>query len=321
MGKLRHITMLSVVLIVAASTASAQKYPVKPMRLISPFAPGGGTDILARGIATPIAESFGQPVVVDNRPGAGGTTGAELVARSAPDGYTLVIVSSSYATSSAYTTPSYDPIDGIQPIILFGTTGLVMSVHPSVPVKSVRELIDYAKANPTKLNYASVGPGSIVHFTHELFKIETGTNLVHVPYKGGGPALLATVAGEVQMTAISIVPSLPHVKAGRIRPIAVSTPTRLALLPDIPPIRDTVPGVEAIHWYGMWGPKGMPKAIVERWNKEIARILQADEMKARMKAEGLDLAAGPPQEFGDVLRRDIQKWRRVMREAKIKREG
>lgn len=310
-----------VVLSAVASNGWAQKYPVKPMRLISPFAPGGGTDILGRGLATPISEAFGQPVVVDNRPGAGGMTGAELVARAAPDGYTLIMVSSSYATTSAYGTPPYDPIDGIQPIILLGTTGLVMSVHPSVPVKSVKELIDYAKANPKKLNYSSVGTGSIVHFTHELFKLKTGTNLVHVPYKGGGPALLAVVAGEVQMTAISIVPLLPHAKAGRLRPIAVSTPARLSLLPDVPTIGETVPGVEAIHWYGMWGPKGMPKAIVERWNREVARILQTEEMKSRMKAEGLDVAGGPPQEFGELIRRDVEKWRRVMGEATIKREG
>jgi len=323
--------LLAAVLIssVAASTAlaqtrptsSRQAYPVKPMRLISPFAPGGGTDILARGIATPISEVFGQPVVVDNRPGAGGVTGAELVARSAPDGYTICVVSSSYAVTSAYSNISFDPIDGIQPIILLGTTGLVMSVHPSIPVKTVKELIDYAKTNPSKLNYASVGTGSVVHLGMELFKLETGTNFVHVPYKGGGPALLAVVAGEVQLTMISIVPSLPHQKAGRLRALAISTPKRSSLLPDVPAIRETVPGVEIIHWYGMWGPKGMPKAIVERWNKEVARLLHTDEMKARTKAEGMDPAGGPPQEFGDVIRRDVEKWRRVISEGKIKREG
>jgi tripartite-type tricarboxylate transporter receptor subunit TctC len=306
---------------VTADASAQQKYPVKPMRLISPFAPGGGTDILARGLATPISEAFGQPVVVDNRPGAGGVTGAELVARSAPDGYTICVVSSSYAVTSAYSNISFDPIDGIQPIVLLGTTGLVMSVHPSIPVKNVRELIDHAKSSPGKLNYSSVGPGSVVHLGLELFKLETGTNFIHVPYKGGGPALLAVVAGEVQLTMISIVPSLPHAKAGKIRPLAISTPKRSALLPDVPSISETVPKVEIIHWYGMWGPKGMPKAIVERWNKEVARLLHTDDMKARTKAEGMDPAGGPPQEFGDVIRRDVTKWRRVISEGKIKREG
>ena len=303
------------------SASSGQAYPVKPMRLISPFVPGGGTDILARAIATPVSESFGQPVVVDNRPGAGGVTGAELVARSAPDGYTICVVSSSYAATAAYTNLSFDPIKGIEPIILLGTTGLVMSVHPSIPVKSVRELIDHAKTNPGKLNYSSVGTGSVVHLGIELFKLETGSNFVHVPYKGGAPAILAVVAGEVQLTMISIVPLLPHAKAGRLRPLGISTPKRSSLLPDVPTIAETVPRVEITHWYGMWGPKGMPKPIVERWNKEVARILHTDDMKARTKSEGMDTAGGPPQEFGERLRLDVEKWRRVIGEGKIKREG
>src|SRR5262245_3542868 len=173
----------------APSHAFAQHYPTKPIRLISPFAPGGGTDILARSIAVPVSEALGQPVVVDNRPGAGGTTGAELVARSAPDGYTIIIVASTYATTSAYGKPSYDPVNGIQPIILIGTTGLVMTVHPAVPARNVKELIDHARAYPGKLSYASVGAGSIPHLAQELFKLETKTSMVHVPYKGAGPGL------------------------------------------------------------------------------------------------------------------------------------
>src|SRR5262249_41499991 len=161
----------------------------------------------------PVSESLGQQVIVDNRPGAGGATGAELVAHAAPDGYTFCIVSSSYAATGAYGNPTYDPVDGIQPIMLIGTTGLVMSVHPSVPAKSVKEFIAYARANPGKLNSSSVGTGSVVHLGLEMFKLDTGTNIIHVPYKGGGPALTAVVAGEVQMTAVSLVPSMPHIKA------------------------------------------------------------------------------------------------------------
>ena len=311
----------AVVLCAAAPDAGAQKYPVRPIRLISPFAPGGGTDILARSIAVPVAESFGQPVVVDNRPGAGGITGADLVARSAPDGYTIILVASTYATTSAYGNPSYDPINGIQPIILIGTTGLVMTVHPSVPVKSVKELIDYARTYPGKLSYASVGTGSIPHLALELFNLETRTSMVHVPYKGAGPGLIALVGGEVQLTAISMVPILPHVKAGRLRALAISHPKRSSVMPDLPTISETVPGFEVIHWYGMWGPKGMPGAIVTRWNREVARILSTDEMKARTKSEGLEIAAGPPEEFAAVIRRDVEKWRRLIKEAKISREG
>jgi len=318
--------MRTALFIAAAFVASlsaegwAQKYPTKPMRMISAFPPGGGTDILARAIATPVTESFGQPVVVDNRPGAGGTTGSELVARAAPDGYTIIIVASTYAATSAYSQPSYDPINGIQPIILIGTTGLVMTVHPSLPVKSVRELIDHAKANPGKLNYASVGAGSVPHFAQELFRLETGINIVHVPYKGAGPALIALVGAEVQITTISMVAILPHIKAGRLRALAITTPTRASLLPDVPSVSETVPGFEVIHWYGIWGPKGMPKPIVARWNQEVAKVLRTDQMKNRARAEGLESAGGPPEEFGDLIRRDVEKWRKVVKAAKIKRE-
>jgi tripartite-type tricarboxylate transporter receptor subunit TctC len=301
--------------------AAAQSYPAKPIRFIAPFAPGGGTDILARAIATPLAESLGQPIVVDNRPGAGGMTGAELVARAAPDGYTVIIVASTYASTSAYGRPSYDPVEGIEPIILIGTTGLVLTVHPSVPVRNVKELVDFAKANPGKLNYASVGAGSVPHFAQELLKLETGTNIVHVPYKGAGPALVSLVAGEVQMTTISMVPILSHIKAGRLRALAFTHRNRAAAMPELPTIAETLPGFEVIHWYGIWGPKGMPRDIVTRWNAEIARILHTDEMRSRARAEGLEIAGGPPQELADLLKRDVDKWRRVMKEAKIQREG
>ena len=298
----------------------AQQYPTKPIRMISAFAPGGGTDILARAIATPVSESFGQPVIVDNRPGAGGATGSELVARATPDGYTLIIVASTYATTSAYSPPSFDPINGIQPIILLGTTGLVMTVHPSLPAKSVKELVDYAKANPRKLNYASVGSGSVPHFAQELFRLQTGINIVHVPYKGAGPALIALVGGEVQFTTLSMVAVIPHIKAGRLRAIAITTPIRSSVLPDLPVVSETLPGFEVVHWYGIWGPKGMPKTIVARWNQEVAKLLRTDEMKNRTRAEGLETAGGPPEEFGDLIRRDIEKWRKVVSAAKIKRE-
>jgi tripartite-type tricarboxylate transporter receptor subunit TctC len=306
---------------VVALDGWAQKYPTRPMRLISAFAPGGGTDILARSIATPVSESFGQPVVVDNRPGAGGTTGSELVAHATPDGYTIIMVASTYAATSAYGKPSFDPVNGIQPIILIGTTGLVMTVHPSVPAKSVKELIDYAKMNPGKLNYASVGAGSVPHLTHELFKLQTGTDLVHVPYKGAGPALIALVGGEIQLTAISMVPIFPHIKAGRLRALAITTPTRSNLMPELPTISETVPGFEVIHWYGIWGPKGIPADIVVRWNREVAKVLKTDEIKTRTRLEGLEAAGGPPEELGETIRRDVEKWRRVLKEGKIRRES
>ncbi len=312
---------LAIFALVLPAVAWAQNYPTKPMRMISAFAPGGGTDILARAIATPVSEAFGQAVIVDNRPGAGGATGSELVARAAPDGYTIIIVASTYAATSAYSPPSFDPIKGIVPIILLGTTALVMTAHPSIPAKSVRELIDHAKANPGRLNYASVGAGSVPHFAQELFKLQTGIDMVHVPYKGAGPALIALAGAEVQLTTLSLVAVIPHIKAGRLRALGVTTPARASLLPELPAINESLPGFEVVHWYGIWGPKGMPQAIVTRWNQEVARILRIEEMKNRTRAEGLESAGGPPQEFADLIRRDVEKWRKVMTAAKIKREN
>jgi tripartite-type tricarboxylate transporter receptor subunit TctC len=304
-------------LAVAANAPAADKYPTKPMRLVAPFPPGGGTDILGRLIMVPVSERLGQTVVVDNRPGAGGALGAEIVAHSAPDGYTFIIVSSSYSATSAFGKPTYDPIDGIEPVILIGTTGIVLLVHPSVPVSSLAEFLGHVKANPGKLNYASVGPGSVAHLLVELFKLETNTNFVHVPYKGGGPALAATVGGEVQVTAISAVPSMPHIRAGRLRPLGVTTLKRMSILPDVPPIADTVPGFEVVHWYAMWAPKGTPQAIVKLWNAEVARVLKSPQMARQMSSEGLSPAGGPPQEFYDVNKTAIQKWRRVIKEAQL----
>jgi tripartite-type tricarboxylate transporter receptor subunit TctC len=300
---------------------AAQQYPVRPVRLVAPFPPGGGTDILSRVIAVPMTEVLRQPVIVDNRPGAGGLLGAELVAHAERDGYTIILVSASYAASCAYGKPTFDPIDGIDPVILIGTTGIVVAVHPSVPAKNLNEFIAHARANPGKLNYASVGPGSQAHLLMELFKLDSKTSIVHVPYKGAGPALAATIAGEVQVTAIAAVPIVPHVKAGRLRPLGVSTLQRSPLLPDVPPIGDAIPSFDVLHWYGMWAPKGTPAPIVALWNREVARILKSPDMVRQMGAEGLDAGGGPPRQFYDINKAAVQKWRRVISEAKIPRGG
>jgi len=305
----------------AAPAAHAQKYPTKPVRLIAPFAPGGGTDILSRVIAVPASETFGQPVVVDNRPGAGGSVGAEITARAEPDGYTLIMVSSSYSANAAFHKSSFDPVTGIQPVVLVGTTGLVMTVHPSVPAKSVKELIAHARANPGKLNYSTVGAGSVTHLSHEQLKLLAGINIVHVPYKGGGPALAAVVAGEAQITMISMVPTIPHLRAGRLRALGVTTPKPMPQMPELPSIGEFVPGFEVVHWYGIWGPKGLPPAIVARWNKEVARVLDSPEMKRQMQGEGLEPGGGPPEQFHSFIRRDVEKWRRVVRDGKLKLAG
>lgn len=315
------VTATILAFVIPSHAPAADKYPTRPIRLIVPFPPGGGTDIMSRILAGPVSESLGQTVVVDNRAGAGGAVGAEITALSQPDGYTIVMVSSSYTASAAYRKLPYDPVNGIQPIVLIGTTGLVMTVHPSVPAKSVKELIAHARANAGKLNYASVGVGSVTHLAHELFKLEAKVNLVHVPYKGGGPALTALVGGEVQVTAISLVATIPHMRAGRLRALGITTPQRSTLLPDLPTISETVPGFQVVHWYGMWGPKGMPKNIVTRWNREVAKVLLTEEMKARTRGEGLEPGGGPPEQLMEAIRPAYERWTRVVREAKIEREG
>jgi len=312
---------LGLTLSICCPVAVAQQYPTKPIRMVAPFPPGGGTDILSRLLAVPLSQSFGQPIIVDNRPGAGGAVGAEITARAEPDGHTLILVSASYCATAAYQKTAYDPVAGIQPIILLGTVGLLMTVHPSVPAGNVKELIAHARANPGRLNYASVGIGSVGHLGAELFKQMAKVDLVHVPYKGGGPALNAVIAGESQLTVVSAVPTLAHLRAGRLKPLGITTPKRSPLLPEVAAIAETVPGYEVTHWYGIWGPKGLRTAIVDRWNREVAKVMASEEMKRQMQGEGLELAAGPPEQLQEYIRKDVDKWRKVIKDGNIKREN
>lgn len=317
----RILLLVAIVAACVAGPALAQKYPTKPIRMIAPFSPGGGSSIIGRMVTTPVGEAFGQSVVIDNRPGAGGSIGAEIAVRATPDGYTLINVSSSYCATSAYRRLPYDPVKDIQPIVLIGTTGLVMIANPSVPAKSMKELISYMHANPGKLNYASVGNGAVNHLALEFFKIETKTDMVHVPYKGSGPGLTSVIAGETQLAAFSMVPTLPHVRAGRLRALAITSPKRSSLMPDVPTVSETVPGFEVVHWYGIWGPKGIPQSIVMRWNREVAKVVRDPAMMKRLKAGGIEPAGGPPKEFHDLIERDIKRWNRVIDVSKIKRVG
>jgi tripartite-type tricarboxylate transporter receptor subunit TctC len=318
MSKLVHCVAIAFALSFTAAAVHAQeKYPTKPIRVLTPFAPGGGSDILARLIAPQVYESFGQPIIVDNRPGGGGTVGAGIAVRSDPDGYTLILVSGSYGANGALYNLPYDSVTGITPIILIGTTCLVVTMHPSVPIKTIKELIAYARANPGKLNFGSAGTGGLGHLAGELFKMETGVVFTHVPYKGTGPVMNALLSGEIDSSFSSLVPSMPHVKSGRLRAIGVTTPKRSRALPDVPTISETVPGYEVTHWYGMWGPKGIPKEIVTRWNREVAKILKTDAMQKWLAGEGLEPAGGPPEEFRDRIRSDVEKWKKVVKEANI----
>lgn len=319
MRKFARCAAVTLALLFVAGGVHAQKYPTKPIRLLVPFAPGGGTDIVARVIAQKASESLGQSVVVDNRPGGGGTIGAETAVRANPDGYTLIMVSGSYGTNAALYKLPYDPLNDIQPIIMIGESGFVVALHPSVPIKSAKELIAYTKANPAKLNYASTGTGGITHLSTELFSLMAGIKMTHIPYKGTGPALNDLIGGQIQLLFGSMPSTIPHVKAGRLRGIGVTTPKRTGALPDMPTVSETVPGYEVVLWWGMLGPKGLSKDIVALWNREVAKVLQTDEMKSRMAGEGLEPAGGPPEQFLNVIRRDVAKWIKVVSEAKIQR--
>lgn len=302
-----------------ASPASAQPatYPFKPIRLIVPFPPGGGTDIVARSLALRMTETLGQSVVVDNRPGGGGTIGAAAAVRASPDGYTLLIVSAQGYTAAAalYDLP-YDAVKDVQPIVMIGESAFVLVVHPSVPIHTVSELVNYAKSNPGRLNY---GSGGETQLAPELFNQMAGTKMTHIPYKGNGPALTALIANEIQLIFSSALPTAPLVKAGRLRAIGITTMTRSKALPDVPPVSDTIPGFEVVNWFGLLGPKGLPKHVVTVWNRETEKALQSDEIRDRMSREGLEPAGGSPQRLHDAIRRDVEKWTRVVADGKLGR--
>jgi tripartite-type tricarboxylate transporter receptor subunit TctC len=318
MTNLVRCAVAAIALSLFATGVQAQsKYPSRPIRLLTPFAAGGGSDLLARLIGPQLTETFGQPIVVDNRPGGGGTLGAGIAARAEPDGYTLILVSGSYGANGALHDLPYDTVTGITPIILIGTTPLVLTVHPKVPVKSVKEFIDYANANPGKLNIASAGVGGLDHLAGELFKQHTKATYTVVPYKGSGPAMTALLGGEVSGSMTTLVTSIPHVKAGRLRAVGVTTAKRSRALPDVAAISETVPGYDVVHWYGIWGPKGLPKNIATLWNREVAKVLRTSAVEKWLGDQGLERAGGPPEEFTDRLRVDVAKWKKVVKEARI----
>jgi tripartite-type tricarboxylate transporter receptor subunit TctC len=311
------MTAMLGLLLAAGGVHAQQKYPTKPIRLIVPFAPGGGSDVMARILAQKLTESFGQSVIVDNRPGGSGTIGTETAVRANPDGYTMILVSVAYAANAAFHKLPYDPVNDVAPIALIDEAGFVVTVHPSLPIKSIRELIAYAKANPAKLN-AGGGTGGVVHLATELFNQMAGTKMTQVPYKGGGPALNALLGGEIQLVFGAMASTMQHLKSNRLRGIAVTTARRSNAVPDIPTVGETVPGYEALTWTAVVGPKALPKDIVARWNSEINRILQMSDVKDRMAGDGVEPAGGSPERFREVLKRDVAKWQKVVKIAGIK---
>jgi len=307
------------VLALAASFAQSQQYPTRPVRIIAPFAPGGGTDFIARLIAQKLTERLGQQVIVENKPGAGGNLGAEFAVKSAPDGYTLLLVAGSYTVNPSLYKLSFDPVNDITPVIQLSQGPFVVAVHPSVPANNLKELIELARRQPDKLSYASAGSGSITHLASELFLDMAKIKIVHIPYKGTGPALNDTIAGSTQLIFGSVSTTLQFIKSGRLRGLAVTTPRRISALPDLPTVAEAgVPGYEVVLWHGLVAPKGVPRPIVDRLNREANQVLKAKEMEDLLATDGVAPAGGTPEQFRALIKADIERWRRVVKQANIK---
>ena len=306
-------------LALAAGFAQSQQYPTKPVRIIAPFAPGGGTDFIARLIAQKLTERLGQQVIVENKPGAGGNLGAEFAVKSAPDGYTLLLVAGSYTVNPSLYKLSFDPVNDIAPIIQLSQGPFVVAVHPSVPAHSLKELIELARREPDKLSYASAGAGSITHLASELFLDMARIRIVHIPYKGTGPALNDTIAGSTQLIFGSVSTTLQFIKSGRLRGLAVTTPRRIPALPDLPTVAEAgVPGYEVVLWHGLVAPRGVPTPIVDRLNRDANEVLKAKDMGDLLATDGVAPKGGTPEQFRAAIKADIERWRGVVKQANIK---
>jgi tripartite-type tricarboxylate transporter receptor subunit TctC len=305
-----------------ATQAAFAAYPERPITLMVPWAPGGSTDILARAIGEQLTKSLGQPVVVDNRAGASGNIGSALVAKAKPDGYTLLIGSmSTHAMNPALmANMPFRGSDDFTPIALVANVINTMVVNPSVPAKNLREFIAYAKAHPGKLAYASAGSGSTNHLSAEMFMKAAGIEMLHVPYKGGSPAVLATVANETQVLFSAGTQTLPHVKAGKLKLLAVTEAKRSKLLRDVPTVAEVLPGFEMGVWYAVFGPAGMPRDLVQHLNAEINKALALPEMRARMDAIGVDLVISTPEQLAAQLKSDTERYGKVIKDLSIKLE-
>ena len=302
-------------LLCAAAGALAQSYPVKPIRFIVPFPPGGGNDIVGRIVALKLNEALGQPVVVDNRGGAGGTIGADIVAKAPPDGHTLLIASMGLAVNAVlYSRLPYDTLKDLAPVTMVGEQPNIVVVHPSLPAKSIRELLALARAKPRQLNYGSGGVGTASHLATELLKLMAQVDMVHVPYKGLGPALTDLMGGQVQLIISTMASALPQVKAGKLRPLAVTTARRSAFFPEVATMNEAgVPGYEFNTWYGLLVPAATPKFIIDRLNREMGKLLQSAAIKEQFSVQGLEPAPSSPQEFGAYLKTEVGKWGKVIK--------
>jgi tripartite-type tricarboxylate transporter receptor subunit TctC len=326
MFRLVKTTPLALVLVSACALATiagaqAQTYPTKSVRIIAPFAPGGGTDFIARVAAAKLSEAMGQQFIVDNRPGAGGSLGAELGAKAPPDGYTLTLIAGSYAVNPALFKLNFDSINDITPVIQLSQGPFLIVAHPALPIRTAKDLIALGKAKPNTLLYASSGQGSITHLATALFADMAGIKMIHIPYKGTGPAITDTISGQTQLLWGSIAPTTPHVKSGRLKAIAVSTMQRVEAFKDVPTVNESgLKGYDVILWHGLIAPKGLPRPILDRLNAELNKMLKAKDMQDRLAGDGVSAAGGTPEQFGVLIRKDIETWQRVVQKAGVKAE-
>ncbi|AZG10387.1 tripartite tricarboxylate transporter substrate binding protein [Pigmentiphaga sp. H8] len=306
----------------SAGAWAAQDYPNQPIRLIVPFAPGGGTDMIARVVGKKLGERLGQPVIVDNRPGASGIIGAEAVARSAPDGYTLLMATTAISSNgSLYNTISYDLKKDFAPVSQLANAPAVLVVNPGLPVSSLQELIRYARERPGQVNYASYGVGTAPHLVAELFQQSSGTKLYHVPYKGGGPAVLATLSGETRLLFPSLVPVMNHIRNGKLRALAVASDKRSPSLPEVPTFREAGMEFETGTWFGIVARGGTPAPIVARLHQEIVALLNDADVRKSISDEGAEVVPSPtPEAFGKLIQAEVERWAKVVRTAGIKIE-
>ena len=319
----RRRGLFAALMLVAAGAGIAQSnYPNRPVRMVVPSSAGGGADIVARIVAPRLAERLGQQVVVDNRPGAGTMIGGEVVARSAPDGYTLLMGVSTLATNPViYRNMPYDALRDFAPITEVASLPNILVVHPSVPVKTVKELIAFTRAHPGQLSYGSPGTGTNPHLAMELFRSMAKVDMLHIPYKGSAPAIIDLIAGHITVMAATALTGIPHVRSGRLRALAVTGTTRAAAAPDVPTIAEAaLPGYDAVQWYGVLAPAQTPKDIVSKLHTEIVRILQTPEVKDRLRGDGADPVGNTPDEFTRFIKVETDKWAKVARDAGIKPE-
>ena len=316
----RIVTTLGLLVTATAPlSAHAQAWPAKPLRLIAPFAPGGGADFMARLTGQPLSIALGQPVVVENRVGASGIIGYDHTLKSAPDGYSLVVVSTTYSIIPALYKLPYDPVKDMQPIIQLSRGPYIIAVHPAVPAKNIRELIALAKSSTEPIPYASSGNGANLHLVTEMFTSMAGIKMLHIPFKGTGPAITATVGGQTMVVFGSMYSTLPLVRSGRLRALAVSSAQRNPAAPEIPTVAESgLPGYDTFDWQGVVGPRGIPRPVVERLNSEFAKILQSKEVADRLLADGVVPAPGTPEEFGAFIAKEIDVVRGIVTQAGIK---